>query len=780
MATFFDQTQRSGAYSYETLASATLPMDDAAHLSTHHDENLFGFFSSSLPSQHSSPFSPPSEYGATDTYPDFSGPSSLAATEDDLYAGVHYGTQQVDTPVAAEMGYDSRPAQTWAPAPSRMQGAYWLSEVRGDVAPVAHDPAAFESPVHTGEAYNTLADGPATEVIHDSLTASMDAVANYAPVRTKQKRRAEGDVDKGRIQKRPRHTVDPTPKGKRTPPDPRTGLAPPGETLFQTRDKYKTVDLEDSPRDRQTLASVPPAETRANIQRGPNRPTARATKAAPELEPEVPGEDGRKVRKKVATPGKKTIICAWPVCLETGKMCTKKYGRQHDMLRHVQSKHLRIPRECPNCGTYVLRELSAHQRRGTCVRAGKWSALAREMKAQSFLEQKEVTGVVGGEKLLDREVRSLLEAIRGLIEAGRSQPDDIEDGIDGWMKRHMRHSSARAIATPPITSSYPLLPSPAAELPPRWLRDYLENPSNFEQLTATHARLNAFPTIPARTRLVNMWPRKRHSSRSIRSEEARPSTSARHTCIDTGARGPFLSTVPTAPEKFRRIDVGPRAPRGLERIKTLRTERQNARTRLGSAREGRRDSVLYYPASVLWEGGRRGALSGPPTISQHLLTHARRPSSNTRKRAAIKKKDNPAARPRLAARAETPSPSEPPTRRPPADLPVRPSARPQYRTTSKAGGPLEAAGSKISRRTPIAHQPRSINADPARGTCRLHSAVGCSRLQSLPAVTSGPRSQDSNPPTDVLCSTVLSGATALVQYQHSKTKQGKARQGKAK
>ena len=139
----------------------------------------------------------------------------------------------------------------------------------------------------------------------------------------------------------------------------------------------------------------------------------------------------------MATPGEK-VVCAWPACLETGGMCTKKYGRQHDMLRHVQSKHLRIPHECPNCGTYVLRELGAHQRRGTCVRAGKWAALAREMKAQSALVHKEVTGVVGGERLLDREVRSLLDAIRALIEAGRSQPDDIEDGIDGWMKQNRR------------------------------------------------------------------------------------------------------------------------------------------------------------------------------------------------------------------------------------------------------------------------------------------------------------------------------------------------------
>ena len=128
MAAFFDQTHRNGPYSYETLASSALSMDDAAHLSTYHDENLFGFFSSSLPSQHSSPFSPPSEYGATDPYSDFSGPSSLATTEDDFYAGAHYGAQQIETPVAPEMGCYSSPAQTWAPAPSRMQGAYWLSE----------------------------------------------------------------------------------------------------------------------------------------------------------------------------------------------------------------------------------------------------------------------------------------------------------------------------------------------------------------------------------------------------------------------------------------------------------------------------------------------------------------------------------------------------------------------------------------------------------------------------------------------------------------------------
>ena len=128
MAAFFDHTHRNCANSYETLASAALSMDDAAHLSTFHDENLFGFFSSSLPSQHSSSLSPPSEYGATDPYSDLSGPSSLATTKDDLYAGAHYGAHQVDTPIAPEMGYDSRPAQTWAPAPSRMQGAYWLSE----------------------------------------------------------------------------------------------------------------------------------------------------------------------------------------------------------------------------------------------------------------------------------------------------------------------------------------------------------------------------------------------------------------------------------------------------------------------------------------------------------------------------------------------------------------------------------------------------------------------------------------------------------------------------
>ena len=270
-------------------------------------------------------------------------------------------------------------------------------------------------------------------------TSLPGAAAEHIPVRTAQKRRAGGDEDEGRIVKRPRHTADPIPKGKRTPPDPRTGLAPPGETLFHSNSKYKTVDLEEHPRERQNLASIPPAETGANTQRGPNRPTARATEAAPELKPEVPSEDGRKVRrKKVATPEGKKVICAWPACLETGKMCTKEYGRQHDMLRHVQSKHLRIPRECPNCGTYVLRELGAHQRRGTCVRAGKWTALAREMKAQSALVHKEVTGVVGGERLLDREVRSLLDAIRALIEAGRSQPDDIEDGIDGWMKQHKR------------------------------------------------------------------------------------------------------------------------------------------------------------------------------------------------------------------------------------------------------------------------------------------------------------------------------------------------------
>ena len=270
-------------------------------------------------------------------------------------------------------------------------------------------------------------------------TSLPGAAAEYIPVRTAQKRRAGGDVDEGRIVKRPRHTVDPTPERNRTPPDPRTGLAPPGETSSHTNRIYKTVELEEHPRERQTLASLPPAETGASTQRGPNRPTVRASNAAPELKPEVPGEDGRKGRrKKVATPGEKKVICAWPACLETGGMCTKKYGRQHDMLRHVQSKHLRFPHECPNCGTYVLRELGAHQRRGTCVRAGKWAALAREMKAQSALVLKEVTGVVGGERLLDREVRSLLDAIRGLIEAGRSQPDDIEDGIDGWMKQHKR------------------------------------------------------------------------------------------------------------------------------------------------------------------------------------------------------------------------------------------------------------------------------------------------------------------------------------------------------
>ncbi|ETW81799.1 hypothetical protein HETIRDRAFT_451505 [Heterobasidion irregulare TC 32-1] len=38
--------------------------------------------------------------------------------------------------------------------------------------------------------------------------------------------------------------------------------------------------------------------------------------------------------------------------------------------------------------------------------------------------------------LRDGELRSPLEAIRGLIEAGRSQSDDIEDGIDRWVKQN--------------------------------------------------------------------------------------------------------------------------------------------------------------------------------------------------------------------------------------------------------------------------------------------------------------------------------------------------------
>ena len=121
MATFFDQTHRNGPYSYETLASAASSMDDATHLSTYYGENLFEFFSSSLPSQHSSPLSPPSEYGATGPYPDFSGPSYRATTEEDLYAGAHYGAQ-VNTPITPEMGYYS------IPAPSRMPRIHCLSD----------------------------------------------------------------------------------------------------------------------------------------------------------------------------------------------------------------------------------------------------------------------------------------------------------------------------------------------------------------------------------------------------------------------------------------------------------------------------------------------------------------------------------------------------------------------------------------------------------------------------------------------------------------------------
>ena len=198
MNALFDQTRYNAAYGYETLVGAALSMDDAAFISTYDDENLFGFFSSSLPSQHSSPLSPPSEHGATDPYPDFSGPSSRATTEEALCASAHYGAQQVNTPVAPEMGHYSEPAQTWAPTPSRMPRACRLSDEWDvsaalalgpmispltsthlqDVTNVAHAPAAFGLPVHTGEVHNTLADDPAAEYLHDSLTTSRVSTGN--------------------------------------------------------------------------------------------------------------------------------------------------------------------------------------------------------------------------------------------------------------------------------------------------------------------------------------------------------------------------------------------------------------------------------------------------------------------------------------------------------------------------------------------------------------------------------------------------------------------------
>ena len=45
-------------------------------------------------------------------------------------------------------------------------------------------------------------------------------------------------------------------------------------------------------------------------------------------------------------------------------------------------------------------------------------------------------GVIHGDELLDADIRSLVEAIRQLINAGRLQSTDIEDCIDLWMREN--------------------------------------------------------------------------------------------------------------------------------------------------------------------------------------------------------------------------------------------------------------------------------------------------------------------------------------------------------
>ena len=107
------------------------------------------------------------------------------------------------------------------------------------------------------------------------------------------------------------------------------------------------------------------------------------------------------------------------------------------MLRHIRTKHLHIPLKCHQCGTYVLRELQVHQGRDICKKhKGDSQSVKDERGSWALGMMKEPMGVINEGELLDADIRSLVEAIRQFIDAGRSRSTGIEDCIDLWMREN--------------------------------------------------------------------------------------------------------------------------------------------------------------------------------------------------------------------------------------------------------------------------------------------------------------------------------------------------------
>ena len=89
---------------------------------------------------------------------------------------------------------------------------------------------------------------------------------------------------------------------------------------------------------------------------------------------------------------------------------------------------------CPQCGTYITQRLHAHQETLICrLLVGK-SDLDWERRARNALKRTEAMGIVNGRELSDGVVRELVNALRPLLQAGRSRPTDVVDGIDAWMR----------------------------------------------------------------------------------------------------------------------------------------------------------------------------------------------------------------------------------------------------------------------------------------------------------------------------------------------------------
>lgn len=213
-----------------------------------------------------------------------------------------------------------------------------------------------------------------------------------------------------------------------------------GKTLTK-HNGYKTFVLkEEILREQERLASIPLAGPGPSTQQSPNRPAKRGSSKTAGQIPKVAGEGGSKPHEGEAASKKSRIACAWPVSpTNDEKPCKKTYAQLHHMLEHVCSTHLRISVRCPRCGTYVRQKLHRHQGTLVCCPLGKESQSSLEIRtwrARMALRRQKARGVVHGHELGSTTVQSLVEALRPLIEAGRSRPTDIDDAIDLWMKEN--------------------------------------------------------------------------------------------------------------------------------------------------------------------------------------------------------------------------------------------------------------------------------------------------------------------------------------------------------